>query len=99
MKSVRAAMIVATLAALSCFGPEASWATRVFSSVVTGTVTAMPTRTDIEVDNQVYHFAPNSVADQQAHTVEVGQVVDLTLDPTAGATSPMVVAVNVHGGT
>lgn len=99
MKSARMFMILATLAALSCFGPQSSWATRVFTSVVTGTVTATPTRTDIEVDHQVYHFKPDSPADKQAHTVDVGQVVDVVLDPTAGTTSPTVVSVTAHQGT
>jgi hypothetical protein len=92
-------MVLATLAALSWFGTESSWATRVFTSVVTGTVTATPTHTNIEVDHQVYHFKPNSAADKQAHTVEVGQVVDLTLDPTASKNSAAVVSVTPHGGT
>jgi hypothetical protein len=98
MKSARAGIVLAMLAALSCLGPELGWATRVFTSVVTGTVTATPTRTDIEVDHRVYHFKPNSTADKQAHTVDVGQVVDLTLDPTASKTSPLVVSIAVHGG-
>ena len=70
-----------------------------FTSVVTGTVTAPPTRTDIEVDHQVYHFKPDSPAGKQAHTVDVGQVVDVVLDPTADTTSPMVVSVTAHQGT
>jgi hypothetical protein len=99
MKSARMGMILAIFAALSCFGPELGWATRVFTSIVTGTVTATPTRTDIEVDHQIYHFKPDSAADKQAHTVDVGQVVDLTLDPTAEKASRVVVAVVAHGGT
>jgi hypothetical protein len=99
MKSARIGIVLATLAALACFGPELGWATRVLSSDVTGTVTATPTHTDIEVDHRVYHFKPNSVADREAHTVDVGQVVDLALDPTAGKASPVVVSVRVHGGT
>ena len=99
MKSARMSMVLVTLAALSCFGPELGWATCVFTSVVTGTVTATPTHTTIEVDHQVYHFNPNSAADKQAHTVEAGQVVDLTLDPTASKTSKVVMSVTPHGGT
>lgn len=99
MKSARMAMVLTMLAALSCFGPELGWATRVFTSVVTGTVTATPTSTGIEVDNRVYHFKANSAAEQQAHTVQLGQVVDLTLDPTASKTSPTVMSIAVHGGT
>jgi hypothetical protein len=99
MKHSRMGIAVAALAVLSCFGPQCGWATRVFSSVVTGTVTSTPTQTQIEVDHRVYHFKPNSVAEKQAHTVEVGQVVDLTLDPTASKASPIVVSVAAHGGT
>lgn len=98
MKSARMGMVLATLAALSCFGAQSGRATRVFTSIVTGTVTATPTRTDIEVDNRVYHFKPNSAADKQAHTVVVGQVVDLALDPTVSKTSATVVSVTVHQG-
>jgi hypothetical protein len=99
MKSARMSMVLVSLAALSCFGPELGWATRVFTSVVTGTVTATPTHTNIEVDHRVYNFKPNSTADKQAHTVETGQVVDLTLDPTASKNSATVVSVTPHGGT
>src|ERR1700727_3045540 len=99
MKSARMGVVLASLAAVTCFGPQLGWATRVFTSVVTGTVTAAPTRTDIEVDHRVYHFKPNSAADKQAHALEVGQVVDLTLDPTASKASPIVVSVAAHGGT
>jgi hypothetical protein len=99
VKSARMGIVLAMLAALSCFDPQLGWATRLFTSVVTGTVTATPTSTDIEVDHRVYHFKPNSTAGKQAHTVDVGQVVDLTLDPTASKASPVVVSVTAHGGT
>jgi hypothetical protein len=99
MKSAKMFTVLAALTALTCFGPNMGWASRVFSSGVTGTVTAAATSSGIEVDHRVYHFKPGSPADKQAHTVELGQVVDLTLDPTANKASAMVVAVVAHQGT
>jgi hypothetical protein len=99
MKHSRMGVAVAALAVLSCLGPQYGWATRVFSSVVTGTVTSTPTQTQIEVDHRVYHFKPNSVAEKQAHAVEVGQVVDVRLDDTATKGVQTAVSIIVHGGT
>ena len=97
MKHSRMGIALTALAVLSCLGPQCGWATRVFSSVVTGTVTATPTRTQIEVDHRVYHFKPNSVAEKQAHAVEVGQVVEVRLDETAAKGVSTAVSVIVHG--
>jgi hypothetical protein len=98
MKHSRIGLAVAALAVLSCLGPQCGWATRIFSSVVTGTVTSTPTQTQIEVDHRVYHFKPNSVAEKQAHAVEVGQVVDVRLDDTATKGVQTAVSITVHGG-
>ncbi len=97
MKPARMGIVLATLTVVLCFGPEIGWSTRVFTSVVTGTVTSTPTRTQIEVDHQVYHFKANSVADKQARTVNLGQIVDLTLDPTADTSSTTVMSIAAHG--
>jgi hypothetical protein len=97
MKHWKMSMAAAALAVLSCLGPPCGWATRALSSVVTGTVTSTPTRTQIEVDHHVYHFKPDSVAEKQAHGVEVGQVVEVRLDDTAAKGVPTAVSITVHG--
>jgi hypothetical protein len=98
MRHSRTGIAFAALAVLSCLGPQSGWATRVLTSVVTGTVTAAPTRTQIEVDHRVYHFKPGSVADRQAHALEVGQVVDVRLDETAAKGISTAASITLHGG-
>jgi hypothetical protein len=98
MKHSKMRVAAAALAVLSGLGPQCGWATRVFNSVVTGTVTSTPTRTQIEIDHHVYHFKPDSIAEKQAHAVEVGQLVDVRLDETAARGVQTAVSITVHGG-
>lgn len=98
MKHSRRGFALSTFAILWCLGAPCGWATRVLSSVVTGTVTSTPTRTQIEVDHRVYHFKPDSVAEKQAHGVEVGQVVEVRLDDTAPKGVLTAVSITVRGG-
>ena len=97
MKHSKMRVAAAALAVLSWLGPQCGWATRVFNSVVTGTVTSTPTRTQIEIDHHVYHFKPDSIAEKQAHAVEVGQLVDVRLDETAARGVQTAVSITVHG--
>jgi hypothetical protein len=98
MKHSKMRVAAAALTVLSCLGPQCGWATRVFNSVVTGTVTSTPTRTQIEIDHHVYHFKPDSIAEKQAHAVEVGQLVDVRLDETAARGVQTAISITVHGG-
>ena len=99
MKLARMSFFLATFAVVFCSAPEVTWATRVFSTIVTGEVTARPMSSQIEVDHHVFHFTPNSPADKAARNITVGQVVDLVLDAPASTAGVHVVSIVKHSGS
>lgn len=96
MKSRKFWMTVAALGLALSFRPDSGWASRAYSDVVTGEVTATPVSGQIEVDHKTYQIKPNSLADQVFRHFVAGQVVDLVLDAPPSNKSAMVVSITAH---
>jgi hypothetical protein len=96
MKSHKFWLAVAALGIAFSFHPETGWASRAYSDLVTGEVTATPISGQIEVDHKTYHIKPNSLADQVFRHFVAGQVVDLVLDAPPSNKSAMVVSITAH---
>ena len=99
MKLAKIGFAAAALAMVLCSRPELSWATRIFTAVVTGEITATPYGGKIEVDHHTYVIKAGSPADQASHNLAVGEVVDLVLDAPATTSTATVVAINKHAGS
>jgi hypothetical protein len=99
MKLAKIGFAVAALALVLCSRPELSWASRIFTAVVTGHITAVPYGGKIEVDHHSYAIKAGSPADQASHNVSVGDVVDLVLDAAATEKTATVIAINKHSGS
>jgi hypothetical protein len=99
MKLAKIGFAAAALAMVLCSRPELSWASRMFTAVVSGEVTAIPYAGKIEVDHHTYVIKVGSPAEQASHNVSVGDVVDLVLDAPATEKGSTVIAINKHSGT
>ena len=99
MKLAKIGFALAALAMVLCSRPDVAWATRVFTALVTGAITAAPMRSQIEVDHHTYRIKAGSPAEQTASSLYVGQIVDLVLDAPTTESTTTVVAINKHAGS
>jgi hypothetical protein len=99
MKLAKIGFAAAALAMVLCSRPELSWASRIYTAVVTGEITATPYGGKIEVDHHSYAIKAGSPAEQASHNLYVGDVVDLVLDAPATTSTATVIAINKHSGS
>jgi hypothetical protein len=99
MKLVKIGFAIAALAVVLNSRPDVAWATRVFTDLVTGEITAAPMRDQIEVDHRTYHIQAGSLAEQAASSLYVGQIVDLVLDSPATTGTALVMTITKHAGS
>lgn len=98
MKSVKLSLAVTAIAMGLLFQPTVSWSTRAYDPVVTGTVTASPSSSTIEVDHHGYHVKANSAAAKAMISIYVGEMVDMVMDGPPNGTSE-VISIMRHSGS
>lgn len=97
MKLGKLTLTVAAIALGVSLQPTIGWSSRAYSQVVTGTVTAAPSSSTIEIDHHSYPVKPNSAAAQAMVSIYVGETVDMVLDGPPGGTSE-VISIMQHSG-
>lgn len=97
MKMGKLALAIGAVALGICLQPNIGWSTRAYAPAVTGTVTATPSSTSIEVDHRSYPIKANSAAAKDLTSVYVGETVDMILDGPPG-TTPEVIMISQHQG-
>ncbi len=70
--------------------PTVSWSSRAYTQVVTGTVTAAPSSSTIEIDHHSYAVKPNSAAAKAMVSIYVGEMVDMVMDGPPNGTSEVI---------
>lgn len=98
MKLAKLWLVMAAFTTVMSLEPMTGWATRALGATVTGSITASPSPTAIEVDHKAYHIQANSAAAKNARSFFLGQVVDIILNRPAGNTEPVVVSIAGHVG-
>ena len=97
MKLGKLTLALSAIALWLCLQPSIGWSTRAYAPPITGTVTAAPTSSSIEVDHHTYPVKAGSAAAKVLATLFVGETIDVVLDGPPGAT-PEVINITVHQG-
>jgi hypothetical protein len=79
--------------------PSASWSSRAYGPMITGTVTAATSSGTIEVDHRSYHVKPNSSAAKVLSSLYVGETVDMVVDGPGNGADVEVVSIVPHAGS
>lgn len=90
MKSVKLSLAGTAIALGLFLQPTVGWTTRAYSPMVTGTVTAAPSSSAIEIDHHTYQVKPNSAAAKAMISIYVGEVVDMVMDGPPNGTSQVI---------
>ena len=98
MKLSKLAIALAAIALGVCLQPTIGWSTRHYSQVVSGTVTAAPSSSTIEVDHHSYQIKKNSAASKAYQTIYAGETVDVVMDGPPGGTTE-VISIMKHPGS
>ena len=98
MKLGKLALMVGAVALGLFLQPNISWSTRVYAPVITGTITAKPSSSTIEIDHRSYRIQANSGAAKALSSFYVGETVDVTVDGPPGGTLE-VISIAQHQGS
>jgi len=79
--------------------PSASWSSRAYGPMITGTVTVAPSNGTIEVDRHSYHVKPNSSAAKLLSSLYVGETVDMVVDGAGNGADVEVVSIVPHASS
>ncbi len=79
--------------------PNASWSSRAYGPMITGTVTAASSSGTLEVDHRSYHVKPNSSAAKVLSSLYVGETVDMVVDGPGNGAEVEVVSIVPHAGS
>jgi hypothetical protein len=90
MKLGKLAIALAAIGLGVCLQPTIGWSTRHYSQVVTGTVTAVPSSSTIEVDHHSYQIKKNSAASKAFLTIYAGETVDVVMDGAPGNSTEVI---------
>jgi hypothetical protein len=97
MKLGKLALSVGAIALGLYLQPNVGWSTRVYAPIVTGTVTAKPSTSTIEIDHRSYRIQANSSAAKALSSLHVGETVDMVVDGPPGGTVEVVSIVQHQG--
>lgn len=98
MKLGKLSLIATTAVVMLCLQSTSVWAIRALGVTVTGSITASPSPTQIEIDHHLYPIQPNSQAAQSARSFFLGQTVDAILSNPGVNSEPEVVSLILHPG-
>jgi hypothetical protein len=98
MKLSKLGIAAAACALLLCLKPDVGWSTRAFGALVSGEITAAPSRGEIEIEHRLYHVKPLSAADKALSSFYAGQSIDAVLDGPAGSSASLVISITPHTG-
>ena len=98
MKLGKLALNVGAIALGLYLQPNIGWSTRVYAPIITGTVTAKPSASTIEIDHRSYHVKADSAAAKMLSSIYVGESVDVIVDAPPGGT-PEVISIMQHQGS
>jgi len=95
MKLTKLWLVAGICSAVLSLQSANTWASRMVNAI-SGSVTAVPTAGQIEVDHVVYRVKVNSAADKSLRSFHTGDVVDLIMDNTGGSQTATVVSIVAH---